>query len=109
MARSVAARTTVVVLAVLLAVLGSTLLSATLAVFVIVLPLAAAALTRATMVTVALPAAARLPRVAVTVPPACVAVPWLAVAETKLRPAGSTSVTTALWAVLGPALATVSV
>src|SRR5580658_6323687 len=52
--------------------------------------------------------AAKLPSEAVTTPPFCAAVPWLAVAVTKLAPAGITSVSVTPAAVSGPWFMTVT-
>jgi hypothetical protein len=61
-------------------------------------------------VIVALAPGANVPRLPVTMPPACVAEPTLDVAETKVNPAGRASVTTTSAAELVPLLfVTVSV
>lgn len=65
--------------------------------------------TVATTVIVAVPPLAKLPSEPVIVPLALVAVPWLGVAETKVRLAGKTSVTVTPVASDGPALVTVMV
>src|SRR5262249_12804178 len=78
------------------------------AVLLIVEPAATSELTVTTTVTVALAPEARAPSWAVTTPPDCAAVPWLEVAETNVVPAGTTSVSTAAGALLGPALVTVT-
>jgi hypothetical protein len=106
MDRSAAAVTVVVAVALLFALLGSASVAVTLAVLVIV-PLEVGALT--TIVTVADPALAIVPRLHVTVPLACVHVPWVAVADTKVTPEGSVSVTVTPLAPLGPALLTLTV
>ena len=56
--------------------------------------------------TLALPAFAIVPSAQVTVPLACEQVPWEGVAELKVTPAGSVSVTLTPLALDGPALAT---
>src|SRR5437870_4535502 len=91
--------------AVLLAVLGSVSFPLTVAVLVID-PAVAGAVT--VMVIVALAPEARLPTVQVTVPDACVQVPWLEDAETKVTPLGRVSVTTTPVAGLGPLLVAVT-
>ena len=69
----------------------------------------AVAATVPVIVMVAVAPSARLPRFPVTVLPAPVAVPWLAVAETKVTLLGSVSVTVTPVASDGPLLVTVSV
>src|SRR5262245_66333149 len=71
--------------------------------------LATSLFTVTTIVIVALPPLAIVPRSAVTVPPAWVTVPWLGVAETNVVPAGRVSVTLTPGASLGPLLVTVTV
>ena len=61
------------------------------------------------IVTVASPFAGTMPRSQPTVPSSCVQVPWLAVAEPNVTPAGSVSVTETESAASPPALWTVSV
>ena len=58
------------------------------------------------MVTVALPPAGIVPRLAVTVPLAFAQVPWLAAQERNEMPEGSGSVTTTVRASAGPAFET---
>ena len=64
------------------------------------------AVTLATMLIVAAPPLATVPRWHVTVP---LHEPWLGVAETSVSPAGSGSSTVTLWASNGPAFDTASV
>jgi hypothetical protein len=104
--RSAEAITVVVALAVLLAVLGSLSVAVTLTLLVIVPP-SVGALT--TIVTVADPALAIVPRLQVTVPALWLQVPWVGVADTKPTLAGNVSVTLTPVAVLGPALLTLTV
>src|SRR5260370_747525 len=85
--------------AVLLAVFGSGSLPFTVAVLVMV-PAVAGAVALMVIVTVA--PTARLPTVQVTVPDACVQVPWVDDADTKVTPAGRVSVTPTPVAGLGP-------
>src|SRR5687767_11067190 len=59
-----------------------------------------------TIVIVADAPEASVPRLHVTVPADWVQAPWLAIAETKVTPAGSGSVTVTKLAVSGPALLT---
>jgi hypothetical protein len=92
--------------AVLFAVFGSGSLPLTDAVFVMDPAVAGAV---ALMVIVALAPEARLPTVQVTVPDACVQLPWLEVAEPKVTPAGRVSVTTTPVAGLGPLLVATTV
>jgi hypothetical protein len=106
MDRSAAAVTVVVAVALLFALLGSASVAVTLAVLVIVPP-ALGAITE--IVTVADPPLAIVPRLHVTVPLACVHVPWVAVADTKVTPAGNVSVKVTPLAPLGPALLTLTV
>ena len=56
--------------------------------------------------TVALAVLASVPSEQVTVPEACEQLPWLGVAETKVTPAGSVSVSVMPVALEGPALLT---
>src|SRR5438128_2756248 len=92
--------------AVLLAGFGSDSLALTDAVLVMVPAIAAAV---ALMVIVALAPEARLPTEQVTVPDACVQVPWLDVAEAKVTPAGRVSVTPTPVAAEGPLLVATTV
>src|SRR5881396_2189084 len=85
--------------AVLLAVFGSASLPLTEAVLVMVPAVAGAV---ALMVIVALAPEGRLPTEQVTVPDACVQVPWLELAETEVTPLGRVSVTVTPVAALGP-------
>src|SRR6266850_508174 len=101
-ARSTDAVTGVFTVAVLFPGAGSVSLATTLVVFVTV-PVAAGL---TTMVTVALAALARVPRLQLTV---VVQVPWLGVAETNVTPAGTASVRVTPVAGDGPLLVTVSV
>ena len=103
--RSAAGVTVVPAVAVLLAALGSAGLPETLAELVI----EPAAVGVTMIVTVAVAVLAIVPRLQVTVPPACEQVPWLGEAEMKVTPAGSVSVRVALVAVEGPPFATVTV
>jgi hypothetical protein len=100
--------TAVVVVAVLFAGFGSATALATVTVFVIVVP-PAAAVGVTTMVAVALAPAANVPIVQVTVPPACVQVPAVDIADTKITLAGSVSVSVVPVAGFGPLLVTVTV
>ena len=88
-----------------MAVLGSASFPETLAELVI----EPAAVGVSEIVTVAEAALARVPRLHVTVPPACEQEPWLGVAEMKITPAGSVSVRITPVAVEGPPLVTVTV
>jgi len=88
----------------LLLVSGSGSSPLTVAVFVSVDP--QDAVTLATMLIVAAPPLATVPRWHVTVP---LHEPWLGVAETSVSPAGSGSSTVTLWASNGPAFDTLSV
>lgn len=99
--------TAVLVVLVLLPATGSVSLPVTVAVLEIgpVVPESTVTVT----VTVAVPPLTILPSVPVIVPAALVAVPWLDVAETKVTPAGKTSVTVTPVASLGPMLVTVRV
>jgi hypothetical protein len=106
MDRSAEAVTVVVAVALLFALLGSLSAAVTLALLVMVPPEVGAV---TVMVTVADPALAIVPRLHVTVPLACVHVPWVGVADTNVTPAGSVSVRVTPVAVLGPALLTVTV
>src|SRR4029077_4624718 len=63
---------------------------------------------RATMAMLTLSALAKLPSEQVTIPAAWLQLPRLGVAETKLAPAGRTSVSTTFRAALGPLLVTVT-
>jgi len=104
--RSAEAVTVVLAVALLFALLGSASLAVTLAVLVIVPPDVGAV---TTIVTVALPALAIVPRLHVTVPALWVQVPWVGVADTKPTPAGKVSVKLTPVATLGPALLTLTV
>jgi hypothetical protein len=101
-ARSADAVTGVLRVAVLFPGTGSVSLAATLAVFVTV----PAAVGVTTIVTVALAALARVPRLQLT---AAVQVPWLGVAETNVTPVGTASVKVTPVAGDGPLLVTVRV
>src|SRR5260370_15655133 len=90
----------------LFAGLGSGSVALTLA--VLVMEGAAAACGVTTMVAVALALLARELRLHVTVPAACEQEPWLALAETKVTPAGRGSVVVTLVAPPGPVLVAVS-
>src|SRR5262249_9488446 len=83
-ARSAWGVTDVLAVAVLLALLGSVVVAATVAELLTVAPAAVLAFTFTTRVTVALPPVASVPMFAVTVPPAWLTAPWLAVPETKV-------------------------
>ena len=95
--------TTVVADAVLFCVLDSAVVVLTVAVSVS--EPSSVAVTTIVPVTVA--PAATVPRLAVTVLPVLLVVPWLKLAETKATPAGSVSVIVTAWASLGPLLVTV--
>ena len=82
----------VVVVELLLPGLGSVVEEVTVAVFVSTVPPGAVTVT--TIETVAPDEAARVPRVAVTVPELKVQTPWVVVQETKETPAGSVSLAT---------------
>jgi len=101
-ARSADAVTVVLTVAVLFPGTGSVSLAAMLAVFVTV----PAAVGMTTIVTVALAAFAKVPRLQLT---AAVQVPWLGVAETNVTPVGTASVKVTPVAGDGPLLVTVSV
>jgi hypothetical protein len=101
-ARSADAVTAVVTLAELLAVLGSGSVAVTDAVLVM-LPAATGLMM---MVTVAVAALARVPRLQLT---AAVQVPWLGVAETNVTPVGTASVKVTPVAGDGPLLVTIRV
>src|SRR5579859_234611 len=103
MARSAAAMTVVMSEAVLLPVLGSGSVAVTVAESVIV----PTALGTKLIVSVAEAPFASDPRIAVTTPLACEAVPWLGFAETNVVVPGRLSVSTTLVAGLGPLLVTV--
>ena len=94
--------TVVVAVAVLFVVLGSNERVIAAAVFVS----EPAALGTTPMVTVATALLARLPSEQVTTPAIFVQVPWLAVAEAKVTPAGNASVTVTLAARPGPLFVT---
>lgn len=66
-------------------------------------------LTPTTIVMVALAPTFNVPSAPVIVPAALVAVPWLALADTNVKPAGKTSVTVTFVALDGPLLVTVNV
>src|SRR5258708_2421083 len=100
-ATAVTALTWVVAEAELLAAVGSVSLPVTVAVLGMLPAVDGAA---ALMGMVELAPLARLPTVQVTVPAALTQVPWPAVAELKLTPAGRVSVTTTPVAGLGPLL-----
>ena len=104
--RSAEAVTVVLAVALLLPAFGSFSVAVTLAVLVSV-PLETGAVT--TMVTVADPALAIVPRLHVTVPALWLQVPWVAVADTNTTPAGNVSVRVTPLAPLGPALLTLTV
>jgi hypothetical protein len=89
----------------LLPILGSDTLLFTVA--VLLKPPAVVGVT--TIVTVALPPFAMLPRLQVTVLDPLQPLPWLGVADTNITPAGKGSVTVTPVAVLGPALPTINV
>src|SRR3989442_1238663 len=98
--------TVVLALALLFAVLLSPELVVAVAVFVMV----PEALGTTWMVTVSLPPLAMEPRLQVTMPLACVQLsPAGGVADTKVTPAGSTSVSVVAAAAFGPALLTTTV
>src|SRR5437867_735035 len=107
--RSAAGKTVVVAEAVLLAAPGSDTFDDTRAVLVIV----PAAFGVTTMLTVALAAFAREPRVQPTCDSAwkmtIAQVPWLGVADTKVAPTGTSSETRTPVAVAGPPFVTVTV
>src|SRR5713101_2995934 len=105
--RSATGFTVVVTEAELFAGLGSGSVALTLA--VLVMEGAAAACGVTTMVAVALALLARELRLHVTVPAACEQEPWLALAETKVTPAGRVSVMVTLVAPPGPLLVAVNV
>src|SRR5947208_618943 len=115
-ARSAEVPTVVVAVEVLFEAFDSVVVEATVATFVIVAPFGVAAFTLTTSVKPALAPAARVTRVQVTVPglPAAGVVqpkvgPLVWVRDTKVVPAGRTSVRLTLWASEGPAFATVMV
>jgi hypothetical protein len=61
------------------------------------------------MVAVAVPELASVPMSQVTTPDACVQLPWVAVAETKVTPAGNVSVIVTPVALDGPPFVPVTV
>jgi hypothetical protein len=99
MARSAEAVTWVVADAVLLALFGSGSLPVTVAVLVMVVGVAGAV---ALIVMFALAPLASEPTLQVTVPEALVQVPWEELADTKVTPEGSVSVTVAPVPASGP-------
>ena len=72
------------------------------------LVMAPVAVGRATIVTVAVSAFARLPMLQLTLPPLWLQLPRLGVAETKVAPAGRVSVSKTLRAAFGPRLVIVT-
>jgi hypothetical protein len=103
--RSAPGSTTVCTLASLLALTGSETLDATLALFVIVPAVGGVTV----IVEVALAPLASVPREHVTVPDCSEQLPWDALAEPKVTPAGSVSVRVTALALEGPSLVAVSV
>src|SRR5258707_117374 len=104
-ARGAEALTVVLNVAVLLAALLSLVVLVTVAVSVSVVPLGTAGLIVATRVIVRVAPAAKGPTRSVKAVPA----PLPSLAETKVSPAGSVSVTNTFWALEGPLLVTVRV
>jgi hypothetical protein len=104
--KSAEAVTVVLAVALLFALLESAWVAVTLALLVIVPPEVGAV---TTIVTVADPALAIVPRLHVTVPALWLQVPWVGVADTNTTPAGKVSVRVTPLAPLGPALLTPTV
>jgi hypothetical protein len=104
--RSTEAVTVVLAVVLLLPAFGSFSVAVTVALLVITPPDVGAV---TTIVTVALPALAIVPRLHVTVPALWLQVPWVAVADINTTPAGNVSVKLTPVAVLGPALLTLTV
>src|SRR5256885_10200387 len=101
-AMSACATTSVVLVAALSAPFGSVVVLATLAVLETIKPLGVLDGTCTTSVMTTVPLLAMVPRLAVTAPPDCEAVPCVVATETNVVPVGTTSVTTVFAAGVGP-------